>query len=63
LALGDAEGADEAARRAYAQQRGNGRVTAVLARVLQAGGEPSPAAEALLVKARQLGEPSTLALR
>ncbi len=53
-------GADEAARRAYAQQRGNGRVTAVLARVLQAGRQPSPAADALLVKARQLGEPSAL---
>lgn len=63
LLLGDAEAANEAARRAYAQQRGNGRVTAVLARVLQAGGQPSSAADALLAKARQLGEPSALALR
>jgi tetratricopeptide (TPR) repeat protein len=63
LMLGNAEAANEAARRAYAQQRGNGRIAAVLARVLQAGAEPSPGADALLAKARLLGEPSVLALR
>lgn len=63
LMLGDARGADAAARQAYGLQRGNGRVTAVLARVLQAGGAPAEEVEALLAKARQLGEPSALARR
>ena len=63
LELGDIKGADAAARRAYALQRGNGRVTVVLARVLQAQGEPSPGADALLAKAQQLVPPAELAAR
>lgn len=61
LAAGDASAASEAAQRAYALQRANGRVAAVLARTLAAG-EPREA-EALLVKARQLGASPLLASR
>lgn len=55
LALG--EPAEDAARRAYALHRANGRVAATLARVAQAGER-----EALLAKVRQL-DPTALAAR
>ncbi len=61
LALG--EPADEAARRAYALQRSNGRVAATLARVLQASEGSSREAQALLAKARKLPETTALAQR
>ena len=50
LAAGNTGAAREAARRAYALQRSNGRVAEILARALQAG-EPRQA-EVLLAKAR-----------
>jgi len=61
LTAGNAEAAADAARRAYALQRSNGRVAAVLARALQAS-EPHQA-EVLLAKARQLSAPPLLASR
>jgi len=61
LTIGDADAASAAARRAYALQKGNGRVAAVLARTLQAA-EPRQA-EVLLAKARRLPDPPQLARR
>jgi tetratricopeptide (TPR) repeat protein len=61
LALGDSAG--EAARRAYALQRANGRVAATLARVMQASEGTSREAQALFAKARKLSEPTALARR
>lgn len=61
LATGNADAALEAAQRAYALQRSNGRVAEALARVLQAG-EPHRA-EALLVKSRALAASPPLARR
>ena len=50
LAVGDADTARDAAQRAYALQRANGRVAGILARTLQAGNPRQ--AEVLLAKAR-----------
>jgi Flp pilus assembly protein TadD len=61
LAAGDADAAREAAQRAYALQRSNGRVAEVLARTLQAG-EPR-LAEVLLAKSRALAAPPVLTAR
>ena len=61
LTVGDAGAAATVARRAYALQRGNGRVAAVLARTLQTA-EPREA-EVLLAKARQLSARPLLASR
>ncbi|MND08362.1 hypothetical protein D3C83_309290 [compost metagenome] len=59
--MGDARRAQDAARRAYALQRTNGRVAAVLARTLESG-EPQ-LAEVLLAKSRALAAPPLLAAR
>lgn len=62
LAAGNSEAAATSARRAYVLQRANGRVAAILARVMQAGGRPGEAG-VMFAKARQLSQPAALALR
>ncbi len=61
LLSGERAGAAHTARRAYALQRANGRVTAALARIMREGGQAREA-DALLAKARQL-DTATLAAR
>ena len=63
LAVGEPAAAREAAGRAYALQRANGRVAATLARVMQAGEGSGREAQALLAKVDKLAEPTALAQR
>lgn len=63
LIAGEPEAAEQAARRAYALQRANGRAAAVLARVMQAADPPAPEAPVMLAKVRRLSGPAELARR
>ena len=54
LMSGDLAKAEDAARRAYALQRSNGKVAATLARVLAASASAGPEAAIMLAKARRM---------
>lgn len=63
LALGDAKGAEEAARRAYRLHRSSTRAAMSLARALEASQPGDPRAQLLLAKARTISSPPALAGR